>query len=120
MVNVDTADGRNVVVRVAFSYTRANGEVIMVVPGDQSDGASTPRFIWSIVPPFGKCWKAYVLHDALYRYSQRPKDECDAILYEAMISLGASVDFATAIWKAVQDGGQAAFDADRKNQGGNP
>ena len=116
MVLVRTSDGRNVSIQEPFSYTTEEGEVITVGVGDQSDGASTPRMIWSIVPPFGKCWKAYVLHDYLYRYTQKPKDECDRILHEAMITLGASNDFADCIWKAVQDGGNSAFKEDRKNQ----
>ena len=118
MVLIRTADCHNVVISEPFSYTTAKGEVITIGIGDQSDGASTPRLIWSIVPPFGPYWKAYVLHDHLYRYTQKTKDECDALLHEAMMSLGASKEFADTVWKGVQDGGQSSFDEDRKNQGG--
>ena len=38
-------------------------EVVTVPKGFQSDGASVPRALWSIYPPFGKYLEAAVVHD---------------------------------------------------------
>ncbi len=38
------------------------GQVIVPV-GFASDGASVPRFMWSIFPPFGKYLEAAIVHD---------------------------------------------------------
>ena len=38
-----------------------------VPAGFHTDGASTPRAVWSIVPPFGRYLEAAVVHDYFYR-----------------------------------------------------
>lgn len=38
-------------------------EVVTVPKGFQSDGASVPRALWSIYPPFGRYLEAAVVHD---------------------------------------------------------
>lgn len=38
-------------------------EVVAVPKGFQSDGASVPRALWSIYPPFGRYLEAAVVHD---------------------------------------------------------
>jgi hypothetical protein len=39
------------------------GAVVTVPKGFKSDGASVPRAMWSIYPPFGKYLEAAVVHD---------------------------------------------------------
>lgn len=46
-----------------------------VIPkGFITDGASTPIFIWPILPPIGKYFPAAVLHDYLLFIGQKRKD----------------------------------------------
>ena len=113
---VRTSDGRNFVLLEPFSYTSNSGEVITVPAGTTSDGASTPREIWSFIPPFGTYWMAAFLHDYLYRYTQRSKDECDELLKEAMQCLSVDWVEINAIYNGVKWGGANSFDEDRKNQ----
>lgn len=108
-----SSDGRNITTLEPIVLTRPNGEVITAPPGFTSDGASTPKSIWWLIPPFGTYWLACVLHDFLYRVSGRPKDECDTILMEAMTSLGVELFLREAIYEGVHLGGQWAFDNDR-------
>jgi hypothetical protein len=114
--NVVTEDGRNFVLREPVDYVTAAGEVITIPAGAESDGASTPAAIWPTIPPFGSYWRAAYLHDYLYRYTQRPKSECDSLLLEAMLSCGVGEIEARLIYEGVNIGGNDAFNSDRLNQ----
>ncbi len=117
-VLVRTSDGRNFVLAAPFTFTRRDGEAITVPAGAGSDGASTPPELWPTIPPFGLYWQAAFLHDFLYRCTDRPKAECDSIFLEAMEWLGVPNLEAQAIYEGVNLFGEAAFEADRKAQGG--
>jgi hypothetical protein len=68
---VDTADGRNCTFRKPFPYLLAIEEQIFkaVIPvGTVVDGASIPRVFWAVFQPFGRHWRAAVIHDAAYGY----------------------------------------------------
>jgi Protein of unknown function (DUF1353) len=127
-----TKDGRNIVMYEKVVYCSRSGEQITLSVGAESDGASTPKELWMIAPPFGWYWRAGVLHDFLYRYTQRPKAECDALLLEAMdvlLSEESGKGFwnevkriereaeARSFYEAVTLGGGCSFDEDRKAQG---
>lgn len=98
----------------SFSYTSKTGMVITVPVGATSDGASTPREIWSFIPPFGTYWMAAFLHDYLYRSTDLPKDVCDDLLKEAMEDLCVDWIERDEIFEGVHVGGQSSFDEDRK------
>lgn len=80
-----------------FSY-RIDGETHVTIPaGYLTDGASVPQLFWNMIPPWGKYGQAAVVHDLLCEYlmvvrNGRPerisRARCDAILNEAMVSLG--------------------------------
>jgi hypothetical protein len=97
-------------------YTTKAGETIVIPQGTTSDGASTPEAIWNVVPPFGKYWRAAVLHDYLYRVTKRPKNQCDELLLEAMESLGVNALERYTIYEGVKFGGYSSFVDDRKEQ----
>jgi hypothetical protein len=115
-LKVQTSDGRNFVLLESFNYTSNEGVIITVPIGTTSDGASTPREIWCFIPPFGLYWMAAFLHDYLYRCTQMPKYQCDALLKEAMVYLGVDPIEREAIYEGVAIGGENSFDEDRKNQ----
>lgn len=100
----------------AFSYTSKTGQVINVPVGATSDGASTPREIWSFIPPFGTYWMAAFLHDYLYRSTDLPKDVCDSLLEEAMEDLCVDVIERQAIYDGVMVGGESSFASDRDSK----
>lgn len=112
---VSTADGRLFTLLEPVYYIRpSTGETIVIPSGATSDGASTPREIWGILPPFGLYWRAAFLHDYLYRNTGRNKSDCDLIFKEAMIECLVPILIATAMYEAVSRGGEWSFDDDRK------
>ncbi len=113
-LKIETGDGRNVTLLEILRYRTKAGELIEVPVGTTSDGASTPKWMWNLIPPFGKYWLAAVLHDYLYRITQKPKDYCDDIILEAMESLGVDLFLREAIYEGVHLGGDVAFNDDRR------
>ena len=103
----------------SFSFTSKMGMVITVPVGATSDGASTPREIWSFIPPFGVYWMAAFLHDYLYRSTDLPKDICDALLLEAMEDLCVDLPERFAIYHGVTLGGESSFVSNRTAQTSN-
>lgn len=72
---------------------------VSVPRGYLVDGASVPRALWSIIPPWGAYGAATVVHDILCEYLSVTKDgkplkisreHADAILAEAMEVLGVN------------------------------
>lgn len=122
---VATTDGRGVTLLADVYYTARSGQRFCLPAGATSDGASTPREAWPLLPPFGEYWPAAVLHDTAYRNSLRVWDggawaraalgkaECDALLLEAMETLGVAAVERETIYEGVVIGGKAAFEADR-------
>lgn len=75
------------------------GRVWVTVPeGYLTDGASVPRLLWSLIPPWGQYGQAAVVHDLLCEYLQVVTEagelsaitraECDQLFLEAMRVLG--------------------------------
>ena len=113
-LSTTTTDGWNVIISEPFTYTTKAGEAITVPAGSDSDGASVPRVLWRLFPPFGCYYRAAVLHDYLYRHTLRPKAECDKIFLEAMLSCGVPKAKAWTIYQGVNWFGRWAFKNCRK------
>lgn len=77
---------------VPIEYQLSNGIKIIVPKGWVTDMASTPRFIWSIFPPFGRYGFASVIHDYLYESPEIlvSRKFADAEFKRIMISNGVS------------------------------
>ncbi len=137
---VSSVDGRNFVLLADVFYTSAEGARYCLPAGAASDGASTPPEVWPLMPPFGKYWPAAYLHDAAYRNTllvwngfplapgqagrpdlpsggwvraALPKAKCDALLLEAMASLGVAGGERRMLYEGVLLGGTSSFDQDR-------
>ena len=122
---MQTVDGRNFTLLADVYYTGADGVRYCVPAGATSDGASTPAAVWPLLPPFGLYWPAAYLHDAAYRNSllawngaawlpaALSKEKCDALLLEAMQSLGVPDIEAGTIYDAVVMAGRTSFEKDR-------
>ena len=61
---------------------------IRVPAGFETDYASTPRFLWWLVPPRGLYSRAAVVHDFLCETRPCSRFMADAIFREAMCSVG--------------------------------
>ena len=84
-------------------YTDPKGEVWIAPAGSQVDGASIPRYLWSIMGgPFeGKYRNASVLHDVAYGERKRPWQDCDRMFYNAMRCSGVSAVEAKTMYYAL-------------------
>jgi Protein of unknown function (DUF1353) len=96
-------DGRTMTLLTELRYTDPNGEVWVAPVGSQVDGASIPRYLWSIMGgPFeGKYRNASVLHDVAYGERKRPWQDCDRMFYNAMRCSGVSVTEAKTMYYAL-------------------
>jgi hypothetical protein len=85
-------DGRTMTLLTELRYTDPQGFVWVAPIGSVVDGASIPRYLWSIMGgPFeGKYRNASVLHDVAYGDHNRPWQDCDRMFYYAMRCSGVS------------------------------
>jgi hypothetical protein len=85
-------DGRTMTLLTELHYTDPNGVVWVAPIGSVVDGASIPRYLWSLMGgPFeGKYRNASVLHDVAYGEKRRPWQDCDRMFYYAMRCSGVS------------------------------
>ena len=86
------SDGRSMTLLNELRYTDPKGEVWIAPAGSKVDGASIPRYLWTVMGgPFeGKYRNASVLHDVAYTHQKRPWQECDRMFYNAMRCSGVS------------------------------
>jgi len=84
-------------------YTDPQGVVWLAPIGSVVDGASIPRYLWSIMGgPFeGKYRNGSVLHDVAYGERKRPWQDCDRMFYNAMRCSGVSVTEAKTMYYAL-------------------
>lgn len=99
--------GRPVVVvrRDFVFYKEYLGEkfAVAVPQGFATDMASIPRIFWPIFPPFGKYFKAAIVHDYLYQYPTLcTRKEADVIFLEAMKVSGVNKYVAGVMYAAVR------------------
>ena len=85
-------DGRTMTLLTELRYTDPKGNVWVAPIGSVVDGASIPRYLWSIMGgPFeGRYRNASVLHDVAYGDKKRPWQDCDRMFYYAMRCSGVS------------------------------
>ncbi len=70
----------------SFSFdSQVLGMRVTIPIGFMSDGASVPKFLWLLIPPWDDWYgMAAVIHDYLYRWQRYPREQCDGVLLEAM------------------------------------
>jgi len=90
-------------VMTELSYTDPQGTIWDAPAGSVTDGASIPRYLWSVMGgPFeGKYRNASVLHDVAYEKHNRPSWDCDRMFYNAMRCSGVSVGEAKTMYYAL-------------------
>jgi Protein of unknown function (DUF1353) len=117
-------------------YTAVLQTVLEINVGFESDGRSTPRALWNIVPPVGPALWAAVPHDKLYKdggyYIGRVygaegdvlvegtfvpilQEQADAVYRELMILKGFSRFRAWWSWYALRKAGSFAWNEHRRH-----
>lgn len=90
---------------------------IIIPDGFVTDYASTPRFVWLLMPKSGKYDDAAVVHDYLYVHAGKlnnrdlpyTKADADAIFKEAMKALGVDWLRISLMYPAVRIFGKGSF-----------
>lgn len=126
LLTLEHLGGRRWLVRDAFTYRTLAGWTITVPAGFITDGASVPRPLWWLYPPFGGDYdEAAVIHDFLYAKAELfegdddghiTRGEADAVLLEAMAAKGFRASGRRTIYAGVRAGGWRAWNKHRAAQ----
>jgi hypothetical protein len=97
-----------------------DGWPLIIPAGFLTDGASVPRFLWPIFPPFGRYNKASLLHDYLYHFgricsTRVTRKQADDLFLDAMEVLGVSFPTRWAMWAGVRVGAFPAWNNYRRD-----
>lgn len=93
-----------------FTYQIDDKRSIHIPQGYLTDGASVPRWLWALIPPWGNHGKAAVVHDYLCEYLQVrcdgervkiTRDECNKIFYQCLNKTDVGKIKAKAMYAAV-------------------
>ena len=101
-------DGRKGKLFRQFTYhigTKYSKDRVTVPVGFVSDFASSPFFVWSLIPPWGRYSKAAVLHDYCYSINLHSRKWSDDLFLEAMLVLEVPRWKALLLYWAVRLGG---------------
>ena len=118
---VRTEDGRQMVLEEPCEVVVDGMRRFRAPIGSSTDGASTPRPFWSMLPPDGPWWLAAVIHDAGYRNtleewngeewkpSTADRTFVDDLFLALMVTLGVSEQTRLLIYEAVRMAGEHAW-----------
>jgi hypothetical protein len=96
-------DGEDSVLTQNLQYRVLQTTFVIVVPaGFVTDFASTPRALWSVIPPSGRYQLAAVVHDFLYWDQGCTREEADAIFRVAMAESNVKPFERDLMWQAVR------------------
>ena len=100
-----------------FEYTNDEYSIICK-KGYVTDGASIPRFFWSIIgsPMEGSLVKPAVIHDGLYTIMSLPRKTCDRLLLEMLLYNNVSKWKAYTIYYVVRLFGNSHWKKDSTTQ----
>jgi hypothetical protein len=103
-------DGEDSVLTQNLEYRVLQTAFIIVVPaGFVTDFASTPRALWSVIPPTGRYQLAAVVHDFLYWDQGCAREQADAIFRVAMAESNVKPFERDLMWQAVRRFGDAPW-----------
>jgi Protein of unknown function (DUF1353) len=103
-------DGQDSVLTQDLQYRVLQTTFVIVVPaGFVTDFASTPRALWSVIPPTGRYQLAAVVHDFLYWDQGCTREQADAVFRVAMAESNVKPFERDLMWQAVRNFGQSAW-----------
>jgi hypothetical protein len=112
LIAMDLPDGRKRLVLFDFMFLDNAGMIWVTFRGVVYDGATIPRFAWSIIggPYEGKYRRAAAIHDPDYTFQYRMRLMGDRMLREGAIADGTGVCKAQIMESCVRQFGQHAWD----------
>ena len=99
------------VVKTAIDFDLVDYPKFTVPVGFESDGASVPRFLWSLMPPISSYTQAAFGHDYLYKEHDpmRDRKQADKFFRDAMVFLGVGLLKRNTMYRAVRLFGRGAW-----------
>jgi hypothetical protein len=90
-----------------FAFVDAAGVIWTAPAGSIVDGASIPKFLWSLngSPFVGRYRDASIIHDVYCITRSRPHEEVHKMFWDAMICSGVAKSKAHTMYMAVRDHG---------------
>lgn len=97
-------DDRRMLLLAPFVFVDDAGTRWVAEPGDEIDGASIPRFLWTVggSPFVGDYRRASVIHDVECQKRRRPSKDVHRMFYEAMRCDNVPEDVALKFYTAVR------------------
>lgn len=119
--------GHDFILLEPLVFVTNKGLTVRAPSGAETDGISTPRFVWNIIPPFGKTWFPGIVHDSAYRNTLEmqthkgnwipahfDQQQSDDLMDDALAAQGVSDIERATIVEALRKCGGIAFAEDRK------
>ncbi len=97
-------------------YSELIGALILVPVDVKTDLGSIPKVFQLVFPKDGLATFAYILHDYLYQIGIYTRKQCDAILEEAMQTLGVTLWRRKSVKAGLKVGGWRAWNNYRKGK----
>jgi len=112
-------DGKRAVLKTPYKFRMETGEIITVPVGFITDGASIPKFVWSITGgPWGEYLYAAIPHDYLYYTKKMTRKGADKVFLKIMVYLGVSEWKYRIMHRAVRDWGWIPWNKKGGNDNG--
>jgi len=104
-------NGRDMILTQPFEYIAPDGRRWPVPTGTKVDGASIPRFFWTVIggPFSGEYRNASVVHDFYCQVRTRPYRDVHRVLYDAMMASGVTESKGWLMYQAVDQFGPSLF-----------
>ncbi|MDX1438872.1 MAG: DUF1353 domain-containing protein [Rubricoccaceae bacterium] len=107
---VDFAHGRYWMLWQPLTYRIKDSGLSITVPaGFVTDLVSTPRAVWTIIPPTGRYQRAAIIHDWLYWMQPCTRAQSDRIMVLAMEELGVGATTRRLIYESLERFGEDAW-----------
>lgn len=114
---VDFAFGKYWMLWQPLTYTIKDSNISITVPtGFVTDLVSTPRAVWTLIPPTGRYQRAAIIHDWLYWMQPCTRAQSDQILVLAMEELGVERITRIAIYEALERFGEDAWLSNQRDR----
>lgn len=106
-------DGKNWKLLEPLEYLDDELGMITAPKDFHTDGGSVPPAAQGFINPFGAGFRAFVIHDYLYATQKFTREQSDDCLRRALEVCGENWFDGDVQWRAVRDGGEAAWKDDQ-------
>lgn len=107
--SVAVGKGRQFTLAQDLLYVSNKFPNVLVPAGFETDFASVPKVLWSLIGPIGRQSLPAIVHDYLYVLGEGKKEDADNLFYEALRQQGMSRWKAYLMYVGVKLGGKGNY-----------